>query len=348
MKKINCTEKILKVLMVTLFPLLFFPEKIISQNPAEDFLITYRKKIVSNGNYNAIEYIDSRTDATDFGFVYSGAENKKTSVISKTSLKAQLKSFVKNSIDSSTAEGELLFQLRKLKFIEKPEPGSQSGICLLRADMYIRQDSTYKRLSRIDTAILVESPDVTKPLFDAASDAITQFILKNLDRNFSNTENFTLSQVVHMDELEKNRIKLYNSKEYVNGVYKNYVSFKNQVPDYKITEANYKDENLLILKVENEKGKKTKLRPNEFYAFVNEGKPFISAEYGCYILEKKDGDFYFKGEGKVPPEQVINYDAENGSTVKGNKNITVQQTALYEIRIDHIDGSLMRIKEIKN
>ncbi len=347
-------KKILHIYLIKVVSILFllqltFSGKTYSQNYTEDFNLTFPKKIISNGNYNTINFIDSRSETNDLGFVYSGVENKRTPVVPKTDFNTQFKKLLKNSIDSSTADGELLLQLRKFKFLEKPERASEFGFCLLRADLYLKQDSTYKKLSRIDTIIIVESLDATKPLFEETSNALTEFVLKNLTKDFSNTDNYTFNQIIHIDSLEKNKIKLYNQSQYTDGVYNTFENFKNQIPDFKILEVVYKQEKTLIIKAQNKKNKKIKIRPDEFFAFVNEGKPYISAEYGCYPLEKKDNDFYFIGEGKIPNEKVFLTSETNDSNgVEVNKGPALTtQTAFYQIKLDHIDGSLMRVKEIK-
>ncbi len=317
--------------------------RIISQNHPEDFHLTFPKKIISNGYYHTITFLDSRPEKDDLGYVYTGGDNRKTNVINKKEFGAQLKALVKRSIDSSNADGELLFQLRKFKFLEKPENASEFGFCLFRADLYVRQDSTYKKLSRIDSIIVVEAPDATKPLFDAASNMIADFVLTNLGKDFSNTENFTFKQIEKMDSVEKSRIKLFASGQYTNGVYKNYQSFKDQIPDFRVLEVIYKYNRLIAVKVLTPKGKKIKIKPDEFFAVITEGKPFISAEYGIYPLEKINGDFYFTGEGKVPKEKAGS--TEEGADGKDAKENSKMQTAFYQIRLDHIDGSLMRIKQ---
>ncbi len=339
----------IRILLSAFFLLqIFFTGNIVSQNYTEEFKLVYPKKIISNGNYNAINFLDSRLEKDDFGYVYSGPDNKKVPVVQKPDLNTQFNSFLKNSIDSSTADGELLIQLRKFKFLVKPESANELGFCLFRADLYIRQDSTYKKLTRIDTIIVVEAPEATKPLFDAASNAITTFILKNLDRGFSNTQDYTYRQLTKIDSIEKSKIRLYSTSPLTNGVYKNFQSFKDQTPDFRLIDLVHKKEKLSAINALNFKGKKMKLKPDEFFAFVSDGKPFISAEFDCHPIEKIDTDLYFTGEGKVAAERSVRSDSENGPSVKSvEKAAAIPQTAFYLIRIDHIDGSLMRIKEIK-
>jgi len=347
MKTVKFLSVVRPFLLILIFFQFFFSSKLLSQNYSEDFKITFLKKRVSNGYYNTINFIDSRNDSGDLGFVYSGPGNKKVPVIAKTNLGIQIKDLLKYSIDSSNADGELLFQLRKFKFLERPETASEFGFCLFRADLYVKQDCTYKKLNRIDTIIIVEAPEVTKPLFEETGNAITEFLLKNLSRDFSNTENFTHRQIIFMDSVEKSRLKLYSEKQLTDGLYNTYISFKNQIPDFKILEVVYKKEKISYLKAQNLKNKNLKINPDEFYAFVFEGKPYISAEYNCYPLEKKDNDFYFTGEGKIPKDEAVYLETTAGTDVSKLANPAVQ-TGFYLIKIDHIDGSLMRIKEVKN
>ena len=337
-----------KLIQLLLFLFLFFNENYFAQTYVEDFHLMHTNKITSNGYYGTINFLDSRSQKEDLGYVYSGPENKKVAVINKKDFSTQLKSLVKKSIDSSNADGELLFQLRKFKFLEKPDVASEFGICLFRANLYVKQDSTYKLLSKIDTIIIVEASDVTKPLFETTGNVINNFVLINLGKDFSNTENFSFKQIVKIDSLEKSKLKLYTATQYSNGVYKTFESFKNQIPDFRILEVVYKKEKLNGIKVLNAKGKKTKISPNEFFAYIQENKAFISAEYDCYPLSKTDNDFYFKGEGKIPKEKYGAIDGGPESENKTKETTPEIQTALYLIKIDHVDGSLMRIKQITN
>ena len=328
-----------------LFYLIFNAQIFVAQNYTEDFHLSYTSKITSNGYYSRIEFLDSRSQKEDLGYVYSGPENKKVAVINKKDFNSQLKNLIKKTIDSSNADGELLFQLRKLKFLEKLETASEFGICLFRADLYVKQDSTYKRIGRVDTIIIVEAPDATKPLFESTGNAINNFVLLNLIKDFSNTENYNFNQIIKIDSIEKSKFKLYTANQYTNGVYKTFESFKNQIPDFRILEMVYKKEKLNSIKVLTPKGSKSKINPGDFFAYVQDGKPFISAEYGCYSLEKINNDFYFTGEGKVPKERAVNVNTESEHEKKPAENSSVSGTAFYEIKIDHVDGSLMRIKQ---
>ena len=336
-------QKLLSILIGLHFILL--PKAFCQPIPDDEFSLKPPEKKYSYGYYTSIGYLDSRPEHENFGFVHFGPGNKIIPVNFESGLDKKLKDFLKNTVDSLNSNGELLFQLRKLKFSEKQSPGIEAGYCFLRADLYAKQDSTFKKLNRLDTFIVVEEEDVTHALFSESANAITQFILKNLRTDISNTENFTLRQVMHMDSIEKSKIPLYTTDKNSDGVYLNFESFKNQKPDYKIIELVYKDDKLVVIKAQNAKGKTVKTKPEEFFAYVNEGRPFISAQYDCYPLEKINKDFYFKGEAEVPVEQDPGKEEQKGEQSEAKKIKT--RIALFQIRLDHIDGTLMRIKEIK-
>jgi len=157
----------------------------------------------------------------------------------------------------------------------------------------------------------------------------------------------SLNEIVQIDSIEKSKIKVYNTTEFVNGIYSSFESFKNQTPDFSLFSITFEDGEIAGIKAKNQKGRLKRIGSDQVYAIVNNGKPYISAQFGYYPLVKNNNDFYFIGDDKV------NY--IKGQLVKSNSIFNPTEyvytplpiTSQFEIKIDHMNGKFMRVKEIK-
>jgi len=354
-------EDFIKVFLFSTFHLFLIekiiPQAYIAQPYEEDFRLIFTNKIIAKSNYNVINFMDARSDTANLGFVFSGPQNKRVAVIPRIEFPIQFNGLLKTSTDSSSAEGELLFQLRKFKFAERLE-SDLFNICLLRADLFVKNNNVYTKLDRIDTIITLEATEAAAGLFKETSYAITSFVLTNLKRKILTNESYTYYQLLHIDSIEKSKLKLYRLKEneFINGAYETFESFKNQTPDSKITDVIYRQGKVVRLKTLDKKGKKHIVKPKQIYAFVFVGNPFISAKYDCYKLNKVNSDFVFAGEDKTEVKGANEVIAGTvGFAFAGKmgkaaarKIASNSAIAFFEIKIDHIDGSFIRIKQTKN
>jgi hypothetical protein len=299
-----------------------------------------------NSLYTAIKLLDSREDTSNYGLVRVGTLDKEAAVQSNGSLETQLNTILSKATASVCGNNELLFQLRRLKFVEKAEADKEYGYCFFRANIYSGKDQ-FQIVSTIDTFIVVESGDVTKVILEEANKAIVKFVVGALGKNVQKEPVYTFNEIVKIDSIEKAKIKVYNANEFNNGIYVSFESFKNQTPDFSLFSITFEDGEITEIKAKNSKGKVKKIKSDNVYAIVNNGKPFISAEFGFYPLVKNNNDFYFIGDDK------INY--IKGQVVKSNSIFSSTEyvfspmplTSVFEIKVDHVNGKFMRVKEIK-
>ncbi|MBA2612657.1 MAG: hypothetical protein H0U95_11835 [Bacteroidetes bacterium] len=319
-----------------------------AQDKTKYFELDYTGKKIDNGLYNRIKFLDSREDTANMGIVRVGALNKEAFVTPNGSFSVQLNDLVSKINGSGAQPNELLFQLRRLKFVEKEEDGKEYGYCFFRASLYTTKESAYQLVSSIDTFIVVvENTDVTKLILGEANNAIVSFLSNVLKKQATFGSTLSLNEIVKIDSVEKVKIKLYNVEQYTDGVYKTFVAFKAQVPDYSLFSITFEDGEITEIKARNRKGKISKIKSDNVYAIVNNGKPFISAQFGYYPLVKNNNDFYFIGDDKL-------------HFIKGQivKNTSIFDTTDYlyapvpitsfEIKIDHVNGKFMRVREMKN
>jgi len=318
-------QVLLKYFAVFILFQIFFTGNLFSQNGTEDFYLKQPDKKIANSTYSVIHFLDSRFDTVNMGTVHFETLSNKVPVVPGLPFNEQFKRLSENLTDTTSKKGELLFQLRKLKFAEKEESGDLTGLCFFRATLFSKNSSGFKKIAAIDTVIIIHYTEISKSLTESAGAVMTNFVWKNLSVHDSDKTNISYMDVLHIDSVEKRNLKAYNGA-FKNGIYLNYNSFKNQTPDHKIAELVLKPGGGVKVKIENAKGKKEKIEAEDFYAFVYEEKPYIAAEYGCYLLEKTNDDLFFIGKGTVP-----------GSEQKKD----------FKIRIDHIDGSFMRVMEVR-
>lgn len=316
-----------------------------AQNRTEDFEITLPEQKIPNSHYRSIAFIDSRYDTSHMGIVQLGAFNKKAKVNPKVPLSNQLTNVLNALVDSSAMEGELLFQLRQFSFAEITGATSERGYCYMRAILYEKNGGMYHKLGTIDTVILIKSFDVTRPLFRRSSYLISTFIADHLVQAPVVTRAFTFNDVLNLDQLEKRDIPVYATSSYKDGLYETYQSFMQQLPD-KAIEVTMKKDKISDVKTTGVDGKKEKVRAKEIYAIVHKGQPFIATDYGYYPLQKSGDDFYFTGKAKVT--------ANTGDVIVAGvffgiigTLIASDASSLFEMKLDHLNGGFMRIREIK-
>lgn len=317
---------------------------VFSQEKKHYFEINLPEKKVPGSLYNSIRLLDAREDTTQMGIVQKGAFNAKAKVIAARPLASQFTDIMNVLIDSSAKTGELLFQLRQLSFAEITGAMGEKGYCYVRASLYTPLADQYKQLATIDTVVLIKSSwDVTKPMFRNGSKVISDFIADHLLTD-SGAAVFTYNDILQIDSIEKSHTKIYVDTGFKNGIYNTWYSFKQQVPD-KSAIAEFKNGKLKTVKTPGEDGKAEKIKSKDMYAVVVDGRPYIATEYGFYDLERKNGDLFFTGKAKVTANtgEVIAagiFFGVIGSLIASNAE------SVFEMKIDHLNGGFVRIKEI--
>ncbi|MDP1802513.1 MAG: hypothetical protein Q8L81_14230 [Bacteroidota bacterium] len=336
-----------KILYSIFFLTLIFSA--LAQNKIKPFELDYTGKKIDNGLYNSIKYLDSREDTSNMGIVRIGALNKEALVTTNGNFSVQLNDLLKKINGVDAQQNEVLFQLRRLKFVEKEEEegSKEHGYCFFRASLYANKDNAYQLISSIDTFIVVvESGDITNLILEEANNAIVYFLSNALKKQSTIGSILTWNEITKIDSVEKIKIKLYNVEKYTDGVYKTFMAFKAQIPDYSLFSITFEDGEITEIKAKNRKGKVRRIRKDNVYAIVNNGKPFISAQFGYYPLVKNNNDFYFIGDDKL---HFIKGQIAKSTSIFDTTDYLYTPIPItsYEIKIDHVNGKFMRVRELK-
>jgi hypothetical protein len=265
-----------------------------AQGKNQNFELYYPNVKVANSQFNKISLIDLRSDTTTLGFRLKNVGTKKVPIIPAIPLETQLQKLLLNSTDTSAKAGHLIFLVTQLYFSES----SGTGYFKLRANLLSKEGDSYFPLTSIDTAFASDAMELTKVLLFNSSQIITSFVINNLQRLPTNRQALALDNIRNIDSVQKMQFPLYKNSSYVNGAYKTYNSFKNQIPDdtainiefYKRT-GSWKS-----IQLRNKKGKYEEVELKKWYAFAFNNKLFISTSTGVYPLLKKNDDFVFVGE----------------------------------------------------
>ena len=311
----------------------------------ENFEITLPKAPISGSLYNKITIVDARPDSTDMGIVQTGAFNRKAKVVPAVSVSAQLYKVFGALNNADAGNGEMLLQLRQLSFAELTAAMSEKGYCYFRADAYARQGEGYKKISSIDTVILIKSMDVTRPLFRKGNEIVTGFLTTAMQKQPVSATTYTYQDVLNVETIEKQGMKLYTTLSYAEGVYLTYTAFMNQTPDKQATVETDDSGKLTTVKVTDDKGKLQKVKAQDVYALVHNGLAYVGTRFGYYPLKKVDNNFLFTGKASV--------NAKTGDVIAASIFFGVigglvasNAEATFEMKLDHINGGFVRLREV--
>jgi hypothetical protein len=335
MKKIILLSPVCLLLSITLF----------SQKKTQDFELSTPEQKIGNSLYQQIECLDSRPDTTNLGIVQLGLMNTKARVVPKTPFPVQLTRLMNSLTDSTAKNGRLLLQLKHFSFAEVTGAVSEKGYFYFRAILYADSNGGYRTIASIDTLIVVKAMDVTKPMLRRGNELITGFIAGNLlNRPADTAAYYTMNDVINVDSIEKLKLKLYTSTTYQEGLYLNYASFRDQVPDKQIISETKKD--VVSVRTGDASGKLIKVKPKDVFAIVVKGQPLIATEFGFYPLEKRNNDFFFTGKAKVTANAADVAAASMFFGIIGGLLASSSDVAIFEMQIDHVSGGFIRLREI--
>ena len=219
----------------------------------------------------------------------------------------------------------------------------------LRANLFSRNDDTYIKIASVDTLTLVNKMDVTNSLMKLGSQLITDMIVNNLTvKPQAETQLFSYNEIIKVDSIEKRNLKVYNTGNYLDGLYYNYHSFMNQTPDKEIIVKTKRDLSIASVSVKDDDDNLIKLKSRDFYAFVYKGKPYISTGYGYYPIYKTDDRFYFVG--KIKP-MTSNKNVIGASIMFGMIGGIIAANSSgpgenYFIIIDHNTGGFIQLRKM--
>jgi hypothetical protein len=319
---------------------------VFAQGKPEPFEISLPAQRVSGSLYNSILFMDIRRDTTGFGMVQKGAINRNARVVAKIPMAQQFSNVLNALTDSTAQSGELLLAIRHCRFGEITGAVSEKGYFFFRADLFARDGNEYKKIASIDTVTVITAMDVTQKNFKNGSKVITDFIVAHLTQKYGDDFSLSANQIPKLDSIEKSKLPLYTNPNFVDGVYYNYRSFSLQRPDVVSLSVSFdrkgKPENVSSV---DGKGNKITIDSHSIYAFVSEGKPYIAGEFNYYPLEKRKDDFYFVGRASdVKTSNVMAAEIMFG--IIGGL-LAQSATSVFEMRIDHLSGDFIKIKEAK-
>jgi hypothetical protein len=316
-----------------------------SQNLVQDFELEIKSKNLKS-NFNKITVLDSRMDTTNVGVIQKGAFNRKAFLKAKTPLKNQIENAFKALIQPEAKEGELVLNLRDYKFTEITEAFSETGYCYLRADLFAKRDSVYRKIDFIDFVFEVGAMDVTKKNIRNGSEKLVQFIESNLMSLRADGDAYTFEEIKNLSTIEKRKIPVYNTTTYADGIYKDYESFKNQVPSSKEYKATRNKKGAITKLEAVSNGVTFKVDTNFIYCLTDQGKIYLIQNDLFVPVEFKEDDFYFKGRAKVS--------AKTGNVVLASAFFGIiggvlasSATSEFIMKIDHQNGATVQVSEIK-
>jgi hypothetical protein len=302
------------------------------------FEMSAPKNKIHKSLYKTINFLDSREDITKIGIANVGfLKNQPAKLILKMPFLPQLVTILNSLIDSTAKEGELLFQLNQFNFVEI----SGTRYCYLQARLYSKKNFEYKKLSVLDTTIMITSADIIKPLQKQASEIIASFIANELSANAEETTSYSINDINNMDSIEKKQIPLYNTEKFIDGLYLSYRSLKNQAPDMQCNVETKKDGSISSVHIIDSSGKKVKVKSKNAYAIIHRGKIFIATQYDFYPLEKVNDNFTFTGEINISSSKEDINSAGFALGLTGALLAKAGNRETFIAMIDHINGKFL-------
>lgn len=213
--------------------------------------------------------------------------------------------------------------------------------------LFAREKGQYHKIAGIDTVFVVKSMlDVTKKMYKQGCQIVTDFIADHLKQKPIEEIAYSQYQFQRIDSIEKTHLPLYTTQTFTDGIYHSFHSFARQQPDKKKLSGTFNKENKLRrIYYVGEHGNREKVKDKSVYAVVYKGKPYITTKYGYDPLEKRKNDFYFTGKASdFETSDILTAEVLFG--IIGGL-LAQSATSVFEMKIDHLSGGFIRIKEIK-
>lgn len=327
---------------------IFFSISLMGQTKTQDFKIAFPENKIINALYNSIEVLDIRDDTVGYGLVQKGGLNRTMLIVPETPFATQLNTLINKHSEGLAAKNSMLLLLRKCNFLEKTN-SLETGYFNFRAGLYTQKDKSYHLIEFIDTiAITTSAFDVTAKMLKMGGAVVSDFILRNLlNRSQESGQAFSLAQFPLIDSLEKSKMALFLATTYPDGVYNNYESLQQLLPDITEITANFsKNEKIELVTYTNKKGKQNRISPTSVYAIVYQGRLYISTRKNFYPLSKINNDFYFTGR----VDDADGKDVAIASAMFGllGSLLASSATSEYKIKVDHITGRFNIIEKTKD
>jgi|GEM_PF-2524713 len=311
--------------------------------------------------YSDVTVIDARYDTSSMGRLWFGIVNDQSISPAPVSVPAQITAVIQQGLGSQPNKQGLLVHVRFFKFSDRMGKYEHEAYCYFRAGFYAKQGDVYSKIIDIDTSILLtigrmqQSP---KKFFNHCGRLLTGIITSQLEKAAAKDKTYTLYDILHTDSIEKSVIPVYNTANFQAGVYNNYPSFKTQSPDYNIAAIDTTAEgDIKEVFAFNAKGKKIKVDKNAIYAMIHDNTIWFVIKPKYVPAVKIDDDFFLTGdlgvtgvmsEGKQARRAIL------GGLTQGAAGALIGSLAnketlrkRFQMKIDHIDGMPIKMKEIE-
>ncbi len=159
--------------------------------------------------------------------------------------------------------------------------------------------------------------------------------------------NYSFNDILNITSIEKRKIPVYNTATYKDGIYHTFDRFKNIEPSssqFELT-RNKKGKITKLERIWNSGASRAEVKPSDIFCVVQNGKIYMASDYGFAPAEFKNDDFYFQGKAKVT--------AKTGNVILATAFFGIiggiiagDATSEFEMKVDHLNGSTVLIKQI--
>jgi hypothetical protein len=315
----------------------------VAQQPVRYFELTPPQRKVTGSLYRHIEFLDSRPDTALIGPIQIGGFNNIDARLTfKTPIQPQLQRLIDSMDDPTARDGSLLFQLRDISFVEP----WRIRYLFVKATLYVRTDSGYRKLSTIDLTDLIKDYEVGVEVNQIVNQQLDGFIAAALTRPAADSTVYTLRDITHIDSIEEHSLPLYTAPSFTDGIYLHYTSFSRQVPDKQGVIKAKKDGTISSVHILDDSARSVKLRSKDVYAIVYKGKPYIATEYGFYPLERVRDNFFFTGDIRVAATSNDYMMAFGFTGLIGIFAASRGYEETYDLLIDPLTGNFVHLRRI--
>ncbi|HCO68186.1 MAG TPA: hypothetical protein DIT04_10595 [Dysgonomonas sp.] len=318
------------VLLILLFVCVF---NLTAGNNDELRLIIPDMPVVSSSLYTSVIFLDDRPD-------YEFERIK----IDSRSFNSQLNSLMLKITDRTARNGTLFFQLRNLSLSKNKGLGDYSH---LRVTFYHKIDSDYFFITTVDQKVPIKK---TKEFAEIISREIAGLIAGNLTKPYTDPKSYTNEELRNIAFHEKAPLTAYNTNIFADGVYLSFSDFINQTPERRTVIPKFKKNELKEIKIINPENKKErKISPQNIYAVVVDGQPYIATDKEFLPLRFENDEFLFEDEisnSKIGVSPAVSVGIGSGGYRGGGIGIgifTHSQKMKILFKIDHLTGEFMPV-----
>ena len=288
------------------------------------------ESVIPNSLYNNIDFYDSRVN-----YEYDQVK------IDAPSFTNRLNSIVQLSTDSTSQSGTLLLQLRNLDFSETKN-GVESHI---RMSLYVKKSDDFYFIGNMDANMGYKDVDLLKQVI---SKNISDFVRSNLTQGYKDSNPYSFDDLGNISALEKGTFKAYSLDKLVDGVYPNFISFVDQNPASTMITPKFKKNELKEVKTP-VNGKLKKTNPQDVYAVVVDGQPYIATDKKFIPLYFENQDYFFEDNETVSRMSFapsFSIGAGSGGYRGGGIGLGVmnqQKKVKISFMIDHLTGKFIAV-----